>query len=188
MNAEAKPKPKPEEGAVMAALRFWLPVIAIVLFVRTLLFQPFHIPSGSMMAPLLVGDSLFVSKFSYGYSRYSLPFSPPLFSGRIFASPPHRGDIVVFQSPHDESVDLIKRIIGLPGDRIQMIAGHLHINGEPVSRERIEDFVDFDDVPARRYRQWREMLPGGVTHTTLDPLHKGPLDAPQVYEAPPEHS
>ena len=166
----------------MAALRFWLPVIAIVLFVRTLLFQPFHIPSGSMMATLLVGDSLFVSKFSYGYSRYSLPFSPPLFSGRIFASPPHRGDIVVFQSPHDESVDLIKRIIGLPGDRIQMIGGHLHINGEPVPRERIEDFVDFDEVPARRYRQWREM-----SHTTLDLVDHGPLDDTQVYEVPPGH-
>ncbi len=189
MNAEAKPKPKPkpEEGVVMAALRFWLPVIAIVLFVRTLLFQPFHIPSGSMMATLLVGDSLFVSKFSYGYSRYSLPFSPPLFSGRIFASPPHRGDIVVFQSPHDESVDLIKRIIGLPGDRIQMIGGHLQINGEPVRREQIEDFVDFDEVPARRYRQWREMLPGGVTHSTLDLMDNGPLDDTQVYEVPPEH-
>src|SRR5262245_46706146 len=99
MNAEAKPKP--EEGAVMAALWLWLPVIVIRLIVPTLLFQPFHIPSGSMMPTLLVGDSLFVSKFSYGYSRYSLPFSPPLFSGRIFASPPKRGDIVVFQAPHD---------------------------------------------------------------------------------------
>src|SRR5215467_13511607 len=172
MNEETKPSPTPkprqEEGVVMAALRFWLPVIAIVLIVRTFLFQSFHIPTGSMMATLLVGDWLFVSKFSYGYSRYSLPFSPALFSGRIFASLPKRGDIVVFQSPYDPSVDLIKRIIGLPGDRIQMIGGHLHINGTPVPRERIEDFVDFDAVPARRYRQWREMLPGGVTHTTLD--------------------
>src|SRR5215813_13400322 len=118
MNGEAKPKR--DEGAVVAALRFWLPVIAIVLIVRTFLFQPFHIPSGSMMATLLVGDSLFVSKFSYGYSRYSLPLSPPLFSGRIFASLPKRGDVVVFQSPKDDSIDLIKSIIGLPGDRIQM--------------------------------------------------------------------
>jgi len=190
MNGEAKPKeakPKPEEGAVAAALRFWLPVIAIVLIVRTFLFQPFHIPSGSMMATLLVGDSLFVSKFSYGYSRYSLPFSPPLFSGRIFASLPRRGDIAVFQSPHDEAVDLIKRIIGLPGDRIQMIGGHLHINGQPVPRERIEDFVDNDETPGRRYRQWRETLPGGVTHTTLDLVDSGPLDDTQVYEVPPNH-
>jgi signal peptidase I len=185
MNGEAKPKP--EDGAVVAALRFWLPVIVIVLVVRTFLFQPFHIPSGSMMATLLVGDSLFVSKFSYGYSRYSLPFSPPLFSGRIFASLPKRGDVVVFQSPHDEAIDLIKRIVGLPGDRIQMIAGHLHINGEPVPRERIEDFVDNDDVPARRYRRWRETLPGGATHTTLDLMDNGPLDDTEVYEVPPGH-
>jgi signal peptidase I len=185
MNGEAKPKP--EEGAVASALRFWLPVIVIVLVVRTFLFQPFHIPSGSMMATLLVGDSLFVSKFSYGYSRYSLPFSPPLFSGRLLASLPKRGDVVVFQSPHDEAIDLIKRIVGLPGDRIQMIAGHLHINGEPVPRQRIEDFVDNDDGPARRYRRWRETLPGGATHTTLDLMDNGPLDDTQVYEVPPGH-
>ena len=196
MNGEAKPKeakPKPEEGAVAAALRFWLPVIAIVLIVRTFLFQPFHIPSGSMMATLLVGDSLFVSKFSYGYSRYSLPFSPPLFSGRIFASLPRRGDIVVFQSPHDEAVDLIKRIIGLPGDRIQMIRGHLYLNGEPIPRERIEDFVD-TDVPgdAIRIHRWRETLPGGVSYATLDLVGSGlapsgPLEDTQLYQVPPGH-
>src|SRR5499426_1277264 len=168
MNAGAEPKQ--EEGAVKAAVRFWLPVIVVVLFVRTFLFQPFHIPSGSMMATLLIGDSLFVSKFSYGYTHYSLPFSPPIFSGRLFASLPQRGDIVVFRSPKDDSVDLIKRIIGLPGDRIQMIGGHLHLNGQPVPRERIEDFVaaegdfvDTEEVPGRaiRVRQWRETLPGG---------------------------
>src|SRR5262249_3396615 len=151
MNGEAKPKP--QEGAVVAAVRFWLPVIPIVLIVRTFLFQPFHIPSGSMMATLLVGRSLFVSKFSYGYSRYSLPLSPPLFKGRIFASLPKRGDVAVFRSPHDESVDLIKRIIGLPGDRIQMIGGHLHINGEPVARHRLQAFVhnhDFPPLPSPR--------------------------------------
>src|SRR6476469_5517400 len=145
MNGEVKPKP--EDGAVVAALRFWLPVIVIVLVVRTLLFQPFHIPSESMMATLLVGDSLFVSKFSYGYSHYSLPFSPPLFSGRILGANPRRGDIVAFRLPRDDSVDLIKRVIGVPGDRIQMIAGHLHLNGEPVKRERIEDFVDDEEAP-----------------------------------------
>src|SRR3954469_6016205 len=126
MNGEAKPKP--EEGAVVAALRFWLPVIAIVLIVRTLLFQPFHIPSGSMMATLLAGDSLFVSKYAYGYSRYSLPFSPRLFPGRIFGSVPARGDVVVFRMPKNDSVDYIKRVVGLPGDTIQMRQGLLYIN------------------------------------------------------------
>lgn len=187
MNAGAKPKP--EEGRIKAAVRFWLPVILIVVVVRTFLFQPFHIPSGSMMATLLVGDSLFVSKFSYGYSRYSLPLSPPLFSGRIFASLPRRGDIVVFRSPRDDAVDLIKRVIGLPGDRIQMIGGHLHLNSEPVQRERIEDFVDTEDVPgpAIRLRQWRETLPGGASYATLDLADNGPLDDTPVYEVPPGH-
>ncbi|HKS64834.1 MAG TPA: signal peptidase I, partial [Xanthobacteraceae bacterium] len=127
---------KRKEGGFAETVRVVIHALIIAVVIRTFLFQPFNIPSGSMMATLLVGDSLFVSKFSYGYSRYSLPFSPPLFSGRIFASLPKRGDIVVFQSPHDEAVDLIKRIVGLPGDRIQMIAGHLHINGEPVPRDR----------------------------------------------------
>jgi len=194
MNAGAEPRP--EQGTVQAALRFWLPVIVVVLVVRSFLFQPFHIPSGSMMATLLIGDSLFVSKFSYGYSRYSLPFSPPIFSGRIFASLPSRGDIVVFRSPKDDSVDLIKRIIGLPGDRIQMVGGHLHINGEPVPRERIEDFVategdfvDSEEVPGRaiRVRQWRETLPGGVSHATLDLVNNGQLDDTPVYDVPPGH-
>src|SRR5262245_41903288 len=189
-------EPKPQEGPVKRAVRFWLPVIVLVLFVRTILFQPFHIPSGSMKATLLIGDSLFVSKFSYGYSRYSLPFSPPIFSGRIFASLPSRGDIVVFRSPKDDSVDLIKRIIGLPGDRIQMIGGHLHLNGQPVPRARSEDsvaaegaFVGTEEVPGRatRVRQWRETLPGGVSHATLDLVNNGQLDDTPVYDVPPGH-
>lgn len=185
MRAGAKPK----EGTVKAALRFWLPVIVLVVVVRTFLFQPFHIPSGSMLATLLVGDSVFVSKFSYGYSRYSLPFAPPLFSGRIFAFPPRRGDIVVFRSPRNESMDLIKRIIGLPGDRIQMIGGHLHLNGEPVVRERMEDFVDTEETPGRaiRYGRWRETLPGGVSYFAVDLVDNGPLDNTAVYEVPPGH-
>jgi len=186
MNAGAEPKL--EQGTVASALRFWLPVIVVVLFVRTFLFQPFHIPSGSMMATLLIGDSLFVSKFSYGYTHYSLPFSPPIFSGRLFASLPQRGDIVVFRSPKDDSVDLIKRIIGLPGDRIQMIGGHLHLNGQPVPRERIEDFVD-TEVPGGpvRVRQWRETLPPGVSYAVLDLVDDGPLDDTPVYQVPPGH-
>jgi signal peptidase I len=183
---KAGEKPKQEEGWIKAAVRFWLPVILIVVVVRTFLYQPFHIPSGSMMPTLLVGDSLFVSKFSYGYSRYSLPFAPPLFSGRILASRARRGDVVVFRSPHEE-MDLIKRIIGLPGDRIQMIGGRLHINGMQVEREQIADFVDTDEEPGRRYQRWRETLPGGVTHTILELQDDGPLDNTQVYEVPAGH-
>src|ERR1700685_4081727 len=107
-------------------------LIAIV--VRTVAFEPFNIPSGSMEPTLLVGDYLFVSKYSYGYSRYSLPFSPPLFEGRIFGSLPNRGDVAVFKYPRDTSTDYIKRIVGLPGDHIQVKQGQLYINGVLCSR------------------------------------------------------
>ena len=186
MNGEAKPKP--EEGAVVAALRFWLPVIVIVLVVRTFLFQPFHIPSGSMMATLLIGDYLFVSKYSYGYSRYSFPFSPPLFSGRIFGSGPQRGDVVVFRLPRDDSTDYIKRVVGLPGDRLQMIDAVLHINGQPVKREAAEDYVGTEDGPGiKRIKRWKETLPNGVSYHTLDLPHSSTYDNTPVYNVPPNH-
>jgi signal peptidase I len=175
-----------KEGGVAAAVRFWLPVVVLVLVIRTFVFQTFHIPSGSMIPTLLIGDSLAVSKFSYGFSRYSLPLSPPLFSGRIFAHPPERGDIVVFRLPTDDSQDLIKRVIGLPHDRIQMIKSVLHINGEPVKRERIEDFVD-EDEGGVRVRQFRETLPNGKSYNTLDMFDNGPLDDTDVYEVPEGH-
>src|SRR6266704_469970 len=123
---------KRKEGGLAETTRVVLQALLIALVIRTLLFAPFSIPSGSMKATLLVGDYLFVSQYSYGYSRHSLPFSPPLFSGRIFGSPPERGDVVVFRLPKDDSSHFIKRVIGLPGDRIQMIEGLLHINGVAV--------------------------------------------------------
>src|ERR671927_1775686 len=133
---------KRKEGGIAETVRVIFHALIIALVIRTFLFQPFNIPSGSMKATLLVGDYLFVSKYAYGYSHYSLPFSPPLFSGRILGHGPARGDVVVFRLPKDDSVDYIKRVIGLPGDRIQMIGGLLHINGQPVKRERIEDYLD----------------------------------------------
>src|SRR5262244_2521646 len=132
-------------SGVRDTIRVIIHALILALIVRVFLFQPFNIPSGSMIPTLLVGDYLFVSKFSYGYTHYSFPFSPPIFSGRIFGSQPQRGDVVVFRLPKDDSVDYIKRVIGLPGDRIQMIDGLLHINGTPVKRERIDDFIDTED-------------------------------------------
>src|SRR5438093_11907510 len=155
-----------KEGGLAETVKVVIQALLIVLVIRTLLFQPFSIPSGSMKATLLIGDYLFVSQFSYGYSRYSLPFGPPLFSGRIFGSPPARGDVAVFALPTDVSTTFIKRVIGLPGDRIQMIGGLLHINGTPVKRERVSDFVDDDD--GTRARRWRETLPNGIAYETLD--------------------
>ena len=116
-------------------------VILAVLF-RSLLFEPFYIPSGSMKSTLLVGDYFFVSKYNYGYSRYSFPFGLPIFEGRIFSDQPKSGDVVVFRLPNNPSINYIKRLIGLPGDKIQMIKGSLYINGNKLDVRRIDDFID----------------------------------------------
>jgi signal peptidase I len=165
--------------------------LLIALVIRTLLFQPFNIPSGSMEPTLLVGDYLFVSKFSYGYSRYSLPFAPPLFSGRIMSGRPDRGDIVVFRHGDD---DFIKRVIGLPGDRIQLTDGVVSINGTPVKRERIADFTGQDPCGSGggngrdRVMQWREELPNGVAFTTLQcATFSGFPRTTDVYTVPADH-
>jgi signal peptidase I len=167
----------------------WVIVQALViaLVIRTFLFQTFSIPSGSMEATLLVGDYLFVSKFSYGYTHFSLPFSPPLFSGRILGSQPKRGDVVVFRLPRDNSIDYIKRVIGLPGDKIQMLDGLLYINGVAVQRERADDYVDREGFQPIRVKRWRETLPNGVSYHTLDRIEHSDVDTTQVYTVPPDH-
>jgi signal peptidase I len=165
-------------------------VLLSPLLIRTFLFQPFNIPAGSMKPTLLVGDYIFVSKYSYGYNRYSFPFSPPLalISERVFASEPERGDVVVFRLPKDPSIDYVKRVIGLPGDRIQMVNGVLHINGTPVKREQIEDFVETDDNGREAHiKQWRETLPNGVSHPTLDMIENGFYDNTKEYRVPAGH-
>ncbi|GAA2850900.1 signal peptidase I [Aminobacter aminovorans] len=143
--------------------------LLLALVIRTLLFQPFSIPSGSMRPTLLEGDYLFVTKWAYGYSRYSLPLSPNLFSGRIFGSDPERGDVVVFKFPPNPSLDYIKRVVGLPGDRIQMQNGQLYINGTAVPREKVGQ-IDNPDITEvnRPVDVYRETLPNGVSYDTLD--------------------
>ncbi len=121
----------------LETIKTMLWAVAIALVVRTFAYEPFSIPSGSMLPGLLIGDYLFVSKFSYGYSRYSFPWSPPIIETRWLGSDPQRGDVAVFRLPSDPSKDYIKRVIGLPGDRIQVREGRLHINGKPVERRRI---------------------------------------------------
>jgi signal peptidase I len=159
----------------------------IAILIRTIAYEPFNIPSASMVPTLLVGDYLFVSKFSYGYSHFSLPFSPPIFSGRIFAHLPKRGDVVVFKLPRDGKTDYIKRLIGLPGDRIQMIDGILHINGAAVTRTRIADFIDrLPNGSVMAFPQYDEHLPGGKTHHIIEQLgDQGPLDNTGVFVVPP---
>jgi len=137
-----------------------------------------------------VGDYIFASKYAYGYGRHSLPFSQPLFSGRMSATEPARGDVVVFLLPKDNSTVYIKRVIGLPGDRIQMKQGLLHINGAPVARERLPDFVSEDPCGSRvsvGTKRWRETLPNGVSYETLDCVDNGFYDNTNVYTVPSGH-
>jgi signal peptidase I len=181
---------KRKEGGFAETVRVVIHALIIAVVIRTFLFQPFNIPSGSMMATLLIGDYLFVSKYTYGYSRYSFPFSPPLFTGRdpILGKGPQRGDVVVFRLPRDDSTDYIKRVIGLPGDRIQMIDGVLNINGTPVKRERAEDYVGTEDGPGiKRIKRWKETLPNGVTYYSLDLVDNSFYDNTPVYTVPPDH-
>jgi signal peptidase I len=164
-------------------------VLSLPLSFRTFLFQPFSTPAGSMVPTLLIGDNFFVSKYAYGYSRYTWPFTPPS-SGRIWGSVPARGDVVVFFSPKDNSTQYVKRVVGLPGDRIQMKQGLLHINDVPVVRERLPDFVGQDPCGSyalTRTRRWRETLPNGVSHETLDCVDNGFYDNTNVYTVPTDH-
>ncbi len=181
-------KTKAKGGGIGETIRLLIEAGLIALGIQAFLFQPFNIPSGSMMATLLVGDYLFVSKYSYGYSRFSFPFSLPLFSGRIMPSRPERGEIVVFRLPADPSTDYIKRVIGLPGDRVQMVDGVVNINGQPVKREQIDDYVDHDENPrGTKVRRWRETLPNGVTYNTLDLPYNLQADNTEVFTVPPDH-
>ena len=178
---------KRKEGGFAETIRVVIHALIIALVIRTLLFQPFNIPSGSMIPTLLVGDYLFVSKYSYGYTHYSFPFSPAVFSGRLLGSEPQRGDVVVFRLPKDDSIDYIKRVIGLPGDRIQMIDGVLNINGVPVKRERVDDFIADDEGTPQHIKQYQETMPNGVTYDTLDLTDNGFYDNTPVYTVPPGH-
>jgi signal peptidase I len=178
-----------DEGGWFETIKVIVQALAIALVIRTLLFQPFNIPSGSMIPTLLIGDYVFVSKYAYGYSNYSIPFGPDLFSGRIMASAPKRGDVVVFKLPRDNETDYIKRVIGLPGDRVQMIEGRLYINGvivprEPKAKERTENREGREtEVPT-----YTETLPGGVAHTIIEiEGDRGINDNTELVVVPPNH-
>lgn len=157
------------QSALWENIKVIIQALLLAVVIRTVFFQPFTIPSGSMMPTLLVGDYIFVNKFAYGYSKYSLPLSPNLFSGRIFGSEPERGDIVVFRFPPNPDIDYIKRVVGLPGDRIQMIDGVLNINGQPVPKQQDGTFTsDYRLDPGSDVPVFRETLDNGITYDTLD--------------------
>ena len=163
-----------------------IPLAVIAILIRTFLFHPFDATSNSMAPTLVFGDEFLVSKFAYGYSRYSFPFSPALFSGRMLGGKPAYGDIVVFRLPKDDSTDYIKRVVGLPGDRVQMKSGQLYINGKAVEREQIPS--DGSCTGSRdEEKRWRERLPNGVTYETLDCLADSFFDDTQEYQVPAGH-
>lgn len=179
---KSKSQPQPETwGSFTKTL-----VVAIVCatIVRSFLYEPFHIPSSSMKSNLLIGDYIFVSKFSYGYSKYSLPFAPNLFVGRVFESKPKRGDVVVFRLPSNPTINYIKRLIGLPGDKIQVADGQVFINEKPVAKEYLDDF--FDEDSKTNIKRFVETLPEGKKITTLD-QSETPQDNTGVYIVPEGH-
>ena len=189
-NAAAVAAP-PKEESLWDLIKVIIQAVAIAVVLRTLLFQPFNIPTGSLIPTLLVGDYVFASKYSYGFSHYSLPgfldWFPRAMPGRAFFSEPKRGDIVVFRPPGDQANDFIKRLIGLPGDKIQLKEARLYINGELAAREPLAPFKtanpfgDSVEVP-----HYLETLPGGVKHEIIQlEGDRGFYSNTGVYEVPP---
>ncbi|MDO8606341.1 MAG: signal peptidase I [Phaeospirillum sp.] len=180
---------KGKSGGVMETVRTIVYAMVIAGGVRTVAFEPFNIPSGSMIPSLLIGDYLFVSKSAYGYSRHSMPFSIGPGGGRVMEKVPERGDVIVFKKPPEARIDYIKRAVGLPGDRIQVKGGILHINGVPVDRQRIEDFIERDrDGNIFRAPQYVETLPNGKKHNIIESHgDNGPADNTPEYKVPAGH-
>ncbi|MEK9645524.1 MAG: signal peptidase I [Alphaproteobacteria bacterium] len=177
-----------KSGGLWETLKTLIYAVLIALVIRTVAFEPFNIPSGSMIPTLLVGDYLFVSKYSYGYSRHSLPLSLPVIPGRIFSSLPERGDVAVFKLPKDNRTDYIKRIVGLPGDKIQVRRGRLFINGELVPRNKIDPYATPGRFgTTRQIAQYIETLPGGAEHRIIEQSDGDRLDNTGVYTVPPRH-
>jgi signal peptidase I len=199
----AKPGKK-KKGGLAETTRFLLLFFLFAILLRTFVVAPFMIPSGSMMPELRIGDYLFVAKWPYGYSRYSFPFGLASFEGRFWADDPKRGDVVVFRYPGEDE-DWVKRLIGLPGDRVQMRGGQLFLNGKAIPKVRIADWLMpvTANSPCRyggrvrapavdrgerycRYPRFRETLPEGRSYEVIDQV-EGPADDTPVYTVPAGH-
>lgn len=180
-------KKKTGKGELRETIVIIVQALLIALVFRTFAFEPFSIPTASMQSNLLIGDYILSSKYSYGYSRYSLPYSEVPWNGRIFGSSPERGDVAVFR-PVPQRDNYVKRVIGLPGDRIQMVDGTLNINGEEVPRELVGEDIDRDssglDLPVQLYR---ETLPNGVSYVVQEVSDNAQFDNTSVYTVPPGH-
>jgi len=204
VTAPAKQKKK-ESWAELA--RFMLLLFVAAIMLRSFVFAPFSIPSGSMLPKMMIGDFLFVAKWPYGFSRFSFPFGLASFDGRLLENAPERGDVIVFRHPDDRK-DMVKRLIGLPGDQIQMRGGALFLNGAAVPKVRIADYLMpvSPNSPCRwlgagapravttgtgaracAYPRYRETLPGGRSYFVLDQIAEGPGDDTEVFLVPEGH-
>ena len=174
-------------NVIVDNLKTFIYALIIAVLLRSLFFQPFYIPSSSMEPTLLVGDRLFVSKYAYGYSKHSFPFSPPIFNKRLFANSPKRGDLVVFKTPSDNRTDYIKRLIGLPGDSIQFLNGDIFINKKKIHRREIKENTNIRcgnmTLPVKIYE---EFLPNGVSYKAVY-NSQGTLQNSDEYIVPKEH-
>ena len=187
-----KVAPKKSENFFLSL--FWIILIALIF--RAFLFQSYNIPSGSMLKNLLVGDYIFVSKYTYGYSKHSLPFSIPLIPNRIFSSEPIRGDVVVFKLPSDGKTDYIKRVIGMPGDKIQIINGKVYINNQILSYKEIGVYEDNNLINRKKkglgcrnekLNILEETLPNGKSYNILDSDITSYADNTGIYNVPKDH-
>ena len=195
MVAKTETKPTTTED-IWEILKVVVQALVIAFVVRVYLFQPFTIPSGSMEGTLLVGDYVFVSKYSYGFSKYSFAIPTVLwneivpvdFAGRIWPGEPNRGDVIVFRKPTEPDIDYIKRLVGLPGDEIQVQDGALYINGKPVKRERVADLVEYDfDGNPHNIAQFQETMPNGITYRVLRRRPENELNNTGVFKVPAGH-
>lgn len=185
---EQKSPPLTAREELSEFFRTALIAVLLALLIRTFLYEPFNIPSGSMKPTLLVGDYLFVNKPAYGYSRYSFPFGLAPLRGRVWDAEPRRGDVIVFKLPSETRIDYIKRVIGLPGDTVQVRGGRLYINGELVEREAVGikkiEGEDGEDQPLTEYI---ETLPGGTVHSIYEESDSEILDDTPLYTVPEGH-
>ena len=178
---------KSKENSFFSNLKSIGLAVFIALLIRSFVAEPFNIPSGSMKPNLLVGDFIFVTKWSYGYSKHSLPFSIPLIPKKIFSNIPNRGDIVVFKTPEDNRTDYIKRVIGLPGDKIRVTNGEIYLNENKILRKKLNDFIDNDkNAFIKRIRKYLEYH-DDLTFEVLDIIDDGIADNTKLFLVPEGH-
>jgi len=182
--AAKKEKVTKSENQFLANLKIFVEAILIATIIRSFFFEPFHIPSGSMKDNLLEGDFIIVSKYTYGYSKYSFPFGIAPIEERVWADKPERGDVIVFRLPSNPRINYIKRLIGLPGDKIQMKNGRLFINDQAVPKEADGFYLDPDKGLIEKFV---ETLPEGKKYNVLDYVPNGAKDSTPVFEVPAGH-